>query len=357
MKIKSKRVYKYATLIAGIVVLDLLGVFTHLFELQYEKYFRYPMEGDVLKYAEANRDKKRLLDGGELVPQTINNYNYTFIHQRQCDLVKAEKPQLTLLIKSALPNAKRREAIRRTWGYEQRFSDVHVRRVFLLGASENSALMDLVDTEARQYGDIVQSDFIDAYFNNTVKTMMGLKWIVEHCQKAHYYMFVDDDYYVSMKNVLRFIAHPTLYPENAVSLNSMWEHKAKVQHERFFGGFVFQTRPLRHKFSKWYVTLKEYPFNKWPPYVTAGAFILSRAAAIDLYYVSQYTKHFRFDDIYLGIVALKARINLTHCGNFHFHRPRYSGPDSYRFVIASHEFGDSFEMERTWNACRSANYA
>ncbi|TMW44107.1 hypothetical protein DOY81_010813 [Sarcophaga bullata] len=338
MKTKSKRIYKCAAIIAGIFLLDLFGVFTHLFELQYDKYFHYPMDGDVLKYAQANRERRSQLE-------------------EAANLRMGTLPQLTLLIKSALPNGKRREAIRRTWGYEQRFSDVHIRRVFLLGSSVSSSLMDMADSEARQYGDIVQSDFIDAYFNNTIKTMMGLKWIVEHCQRAQYYMFVDDDYYVSMKNVLRFIAHPTLYPENAVSLNSMWEHKAKVQHEKLFGGFVFQTRPLRHKFSKWYVTLKEYPFNKWPPYVTAGAFILSRAAAIDLHYVSQYTKHFRFDDIYLGLVALKARINLTHCGNFHFHRPRYSGPDSYRFVVASHEFGDSIEMEKVWNACRSANYA
>lgn len=360
MKTKHKRIYKYAAAIAIVFLLDLLGVFTHFFELDYETYFHYPMEGDdILKYAQARRYKhSHLEDASDVeVPNPINFYNYTFLHQRKCDVVDAERPQLTLLIKSALGNVQRREAIRRTWGYEKRFSDVLIRRVFLLGASTSATLMDIADKEAKTYGDIVQSDFIDAYFNNTIKTMMGIKWAVEHCPRAHYYMFVDDDYYVSMKNVLRFIAHPALYPENAVSLNSMWERKAKTQHERLFGGFVFQTRPLRHKFSKWYVTLKEYPFNKWPPYVTAGAFILSRAAIIDLHYVSQYTKHFRFDDIYLGLVALKARINLTHCGNFHFHRPRYSGPDSYRFVVASHEFENTKEMERIWNECRSSNYA
>lgn len=340
-----------------ILLLDILGIFTYLFELDYEKHFQYPMQGDVLKYARARRDRMNHIDDEE-VPKPINFYNYTFLHARRCDFVEAEKPQLTLLIKSALANAKRRQIIRRTWGYEQRFSDVHIRRVFVLGSSaDNSALMDVADSEAREYGDIVQSNFIDAYFNNTIKTMTALRWVVEQCQRAQYYMFVDDDYYVSMKNVLRFIAHPSLYPENAVSLNTMWEHKTKVRRERLFGGFVFQTRPLRQKFSKWYVTLKEYPYSRWPPYVTAGAFILSRAALIDMYYVSQYTKHFRFDDIYLGLVALKAQINLTHCGNFNFHRPRYSDPNSYRFVIASHGFDDPEEMEQIWNECRSSNYA
>ncbi|XP_013101305.2 beta-1,3-galactosyltransferase brn [Stomoxys calcitrans] len=357
MKAKLKRIYKYLAVAAVIFVLDRFGVFTHLFELEYDTHFQYPMEGDVLKYAQARKNKQsHIEDGSEEVPNPINLYNYTFLHERQCDVVEAKKPQLTLLIKSALGNVQRRDAIRRTWGYEQR-PDVHIRRVFLMGTSSNTFLMDAIDHEAREFGDVVQADFIDSYFNNTIKTMMGFKWVVERCPRAHYYMFVDDDYYVSMKNVLRFIAHPALYPENAISLNSMWEKKASNEHEKLYGGFVFQTRPLRQKFSKWLVTLKEYPFNRWPPYVTAGAFILSRSALTDLYYVSQYTKHFRFDDIYLGFVALKARINLTHCGNFHFYRPRYSGPDSYRFVVASHEFADTSEMERIWNECRSSNYA
>ena len=60
---------------------------------------------------------------------------------------------------------------------------------------------------------------------------------------------------------------------------------------RLFTGFVFpHSRPHRHKSSKWFVGLDEYPFDFWPPYVTAGAYVLSREALVDMYFTSYYTK-------------------------------------------------------------------
>ena len=44
---------------------------------------------------------------------------------------------------------------------------------------------------------------------------------------------------------------------------------------KLYSGFVFHSRPLRHKLSKWFLDLDEYPFHHWPSYVTAGGFILS----------------------------------------------------------------------------------
>ena len=60
-----------------------------------------------------------------------------------------------------------------------------------------------------------------------------------------------------------------------------------------YAGFVFHSTPHRHKAGKFYVSLEEYPFHLWPPYVTAGAYVLSRAALIGIwsnlgYFVSAY---------------------------------------------------------------------
>lgn len=67
--------------------------------------------------------------------------------------------------------------------------------------------------ESKNYGDIVQADFIDNYFNNTIKTMMGFNWIVKYCPNSSFYLFSDDDMYVSIKNLLRFVRNPSHYPE------------------------------------------------------------------------------------------------------------------------------------------------
>ena len=42
--------------------------------------------------------------------------------------------------------------------------------------------------------------------------MMGLRWAAEQCPTARFYFFVDDDYYISTRNVLRFLRNPVNYP-------------------------------------------------------------------------------------------------------------------------------------------------
>ncbi|XP_068154570.1 beta-1,3-galactosyltransferase brn [Drosophila tropicalis] len=323
-----KLLLKCALAIPIIFLLDFCGILTHLNELDFERHFHYPLNESLTKKSLG------------VVPPPV--YSYKFL--RMPAFMQEEEPtRLTILVKSAIGHVKQRAAIRKTWGYESRFSDVQIRRVFLLGmpGSDEAKTKNDIAKEAKQYGDIVHGDFADTYFNNTIKTTMGIRWARENYDRSDFYLFVDDDYYVSIKNVLRFLGK---------------EHETHHQ-PLLFAGYVFQTAPLRHKFSKWYVSLEEYPFDKWPPYVTAGAFIFSRDALIKMYETSRQMPLFRFDDIYLGILALKARIPVHHCDGFHFHRPAYYGPDSYSTVIASHGFSDPQEMEHIWNECRSANYA
>ena len=122
-------------------------------------------------------------------------------------------------------------------------------------------------------------------------------------------------------------------------------------------GYVFHSPPLRHRSSKWYVSLAEYPYHLWPPYVTAGAYILSRQTLLDLHYGSQFTQYFRFDDVFLGLVARKARIEPVHCPQFYFWKKPYSSSSSYRHVIASHGYSDPDELKRVWSEQKSAGNA
>jgi beta-1,3-galactosyltransferase / beta-1,3-N-acetylglucosaminyltransferase len=62
---------------------------------------------------------------------------------------------------------------------------------------------------------------------------------------------------------------------------------------KLYAGIVFNSAPHRHKSSRWYVPLEEYSYNKWPTYITAGVFLLSREALQEMYCASLYTKHFR----------------------------------------------------------------
>ena len=103
---------------------------------------------------------------------------------------------IVFLVKSALPNFERRLAIRQTWGKEKQFSNVTIRRVFLLGkSSDDHILQNKLDEEDSKYEDLVQADFIDSYKNLTLKTMSGLKWSVERCSRARYFAFIGKFFY------------------------------------------------------------------------------------------------------------------------------------------------------------------
>lgn len=85
----------------------------------------------------------------------------------------------------------------------------------------------------------------------------------------------------------------------------------------------------------------------WPPYVTAGAYVLSQAALIRFNYGSLYTKKFRFDDIYLGLLAKKLNIIPLHCEHIYFYKKHYTISD-YKYIIASHGYGNNEELLNVW---------
>lgn len=393
-------------LIALVTLLDFFGVFTHLFEIPYDSNFAYPYEGDVREFVNALRRNEKP------AVEPINEYDYAFLldNRQKCVDAAYSSFRVVYIVKSSIENFERRSAIRNSWGFEKRFFDVPSRTIFMLGVHpRDDELQAKVKIEAGKYKDIVQADFVDSYYNNTIKTMMSFKWLAKYCANAKFYMFVDDDVYVSVKNVLRFIRNPANYPDYLKEPKKFGTHKREIKnadaHEdtvseskrdsfnetataiflasdaartksvgresssrestetrikrqifdfelakdvRLFAGFVFFSSPHRHKSSKWYVPLSEYPYHLWPPYVTAGGYILSKEAFLDMYYTSLYTKHFRFDDVFLGLVAKKADIEPFHCEEFHFYKKDYT-KFNYKYVITSHGYGNPSELLKIWN--------
>ncbi|XP_074603903.1 beta-1,3-galactosyltransferase brn-like isoform X2 [Brevipalpus obovatus] len=315
-----------------VVILHFFGIFIHPFEVSFD-HFEYPL---MLK------NLPQIIEDHINVPKTSDQ-------RREYD----EEIFLTFVIKSALMHNASRLVIRNTWASEERFSDVKTRRVFIVGDCKKSLPYDeaiecdkMIRKESSQYKDIVQADFIDTYYNNTIKTMIGMRWVVDHCPRSQFLFFVDDDFYVSPKNLLKFIRDPLsgLEPSSKLSMSN----KVPRLDDRLYGGYVFpNSSPMRHRTSKWYIPLSEYPYTKYPPYVSAGAYVLSLRALQEMYYASFYTKHFRFDDIYVGILANKISLNPLHNRYFYFWKKPYD-PLEYSNVIASHGFDNPYELVKIY---------
>lgn len=207
MKKRTKYIFSVLALIA---IINYFGIFLHLFEKDYYASFEYPLNEDILPLI----DQLRNGDIPSIPP--INVYNYTFLKTCEDKCEKLTSLRLVIIIKSAMNHFERRQTIRSTFGYERRFSDVTIRTVFLLGVKNSNGenkLQRSIDLESKNYRDIVQADFVDNYFNNTIKTMMGFNWVMKYCPNSNFYLFSDDDMYVSIKNLLRFVRNPSHYPE------------------------------------------------------------------------------------------------------------------------------------------------
>lgn len=268
---------------ALLLLAQLLGLFQKLSELDYYTHFTYPLDSDVGLYVEL------LLQGQQAPVTPLNTHQLRYLAEApdRCSREEHAPPlQLIMVIKSAVDHLERRRAIRASWA-EQRPG---VRHVFVLGTRiGDPPLQRAVVREAEEYGDIVQAHFQDSYYNNTLKTMTGMRWTVEQCGDAEYAFFVDDDMYVSVPNVLRLAREREAYPRGE---GATWAPEQQ-QNPQLLAGYVFHSAPHRHRFSKWFVSVEEYPFSLWPPYCTAGAYLVSRETMRRLLFTSYYTKLFR----------------------------------------------------------------
>jgi len=183
----------------------------------------------------------------------------------------------------------------------------------------------------QDFGDIVQQFFEDSYFNNSLKLLMGFQWTVEYCVNARFVAVFDDNYFVNIKNVVTLLK--TIKP---------------TEFSNIIIGYVWHNAmPFRIKNSAWYMSLEEYPYRFFPPYVSSGSFFLPMMTAERIYVAMQYTRILRFDDIFLGIVAWKLQTRLVHNPNIYFYQLPYD-VFRYRKVIAASGFDDQEFLYKTW---------
>ena len=128
--------------------------------------------------------------------------------------------------------------------------------------------------------------------------------------------------------------------------------------EDLFAGAVFpNSPPQRNKSSKyginkWFITVDEYEYNLFPPFINAGAYIMSRHTMKRIYLASHFVKMFRFDDVYLGIVAKKCGITLMTlcCEKFYkqYELIRKKSGMNLKSVIAAHLYFEREKLEDIW---------
>ncbi|XP_076597280.1 UDP-GlcNAc:betaGal beta-1,3-N-acetylglucosaminyltransferase 7, like [Chaetodon auriga] len=254
---------------------------------------------------------------------------------------------LLMVVKSVIEQHDRREAVRKTWGKEHTVDGKKIRTLFLLGSpttgKDTKNLQKLIEYEDLIYGDILQWDFMDTFFNLTLKEVNFLKWFDIYCSGVRFIFKGDDDVFVNTHNLLELIG---------------FKVEDRKQADLFVGDTISKAIPIRNRQSKYYIP-KELYDKPYPPYVGGGGFLMSSQLARRLFVVSEDLELYPIDDVFLGMCLQKLHLTPEmHPGfrTFGITRrrvsPMNSEPCFYKNLIVVHKLSAQ-ELLRMWSVVHS----
>ena len=200
--------------------------------------------------------------------------------------VQCEQTELLILVHSSLDHHQHRTAIR----YYTSLLPFKWKAVFVLGKSTNETVNQQIQIESSQFGDIVQSNFLDTYRNLTLKHLTALNWTIKYCAQVKSILKVDDDIFVNYYLLKRFLAQLTKISLGKKSYLICYLHR--------------DMKVIRNNASKWFVKQDEFAPEKYPPFCSGWAYLTTvETVSILLCKITQVTKMklspFWIDDVYM----------------------------------------------------------
>ncbi|NXH21427.1 B3GN3 acetylglucosaminyltransferase, partial [Bucco capensis] len=248
---------------------------------------------------------------------------------------------LLLAIKSSPANYERREVIRKTWGQERSWAGASIRRLFLVGVAPNpwqaKKLNRLLKLEQREHEDVLQWDFLDTFFNLSLKQLLFHSWLEQHCPGVRFVFNGDDDVFVNTDNLLRFA------------------QGSQGQQHLMVGQVIINTGPIRNPGSKYFIPRQLQASDRYPPYCGGGGMLMSGFTALLIAHQAHSLDLFPIDDVYLGMCLEKAGLQpAAHPGvrNMGLWVPGSSDPFDpcyYRELLLVHRFVP-YEVLLMWQA-------
>ncbi|UXI18676.1 Fat-like cadherin-related tumor suppressor-like protein [Sarcoptes scabiei] len=223
--------------------------------------------------------------------------NQVVINQRDC--YPNETP--IFVHTAAATNGKyfqRRQVIRRTWAREA--SKYNMRVLFVMGVPKDLSIERSLKAEADLNHDLLQFNFVENYYNLTLKAISLLKWSYRHCSQSLYMVKTDDDVVLNMPMLYQLVKQRKI-PSGLT-------------------GLVMTTPANREQGHKWHMPEHLYPKNSYE-FLAGFSYLLSmdKLKSFLKTIVTYPGPILDIDDLFLtGIVADYGRIRRNNSFRFKF---------------------------------------
>jgi hypothetical protein len=224
-------------------------------------------------------------------PNNIHRFNFTLNPQLIPECLPDSKSGLLLLALVVISPSffEKRQTIRETWGNSRFTNSSDLKVLFVVGFSKNESINAQIEIESRKYGDIIQEDYVDSYFNITIKVMGAFKWVSYFCPKVRYVLRINDHMQVNTCLLVNYLKNLPSPSQISNSSSNSYEYKNTM-----WGQLYANISPIRDKSSKFYTPSNEYEFEKFLPYMEGSAILISGDLAPALYNLSTYVYWPRF---------------------------------------------------------------
>ena len=221
-------------------------------------------------------------------PLSCSVYQNSHICQRNAD---NKDVFLLIIVLSSTTERIQRDAIRRTWGNVTIIDGKRVARIFLLGKSMDKTVEEKVAKENDQHRDILcKDDFLDTYANLTLKTLMGFRWAYAFCPTATFILKMDSDMVTNLNRLMK-------------DLQNLTSSKNIVQGRRWICAEpIRRAATTNHTNRRWTMTLNEYPWSAYPPYVAGPSNLSSRDLLPRILTISLHVKISKLKMHYVGMI-------------------------------------------------------
>lgn len=252
-------------------------------------------------------------------PELLNPHSFQFIMDANDLCSRKEPPFLLILVMSIHDHMDVRNAIRQTWGavakggsWPGRTVEETVKLAFLLGLHQFPERESLLVAENEKYGDIIQENFVDSYYNLSIKMVMGLKWASQYCPGVSFILKADEDTFVNLPLLVDILRQPET-PRDTIIGRIMPESKV-------------------YRVGKWSVDKKAYAGKVYPPYAAGNTYVIPGSLARKLYKASERHLYIHVEDAFITGLLAQA-IGASHLDMPGFTCQADSPPQTCDFVL------------------------